>query len=331
MKAVVIHEFGNTSTLEETELPRPKPMENQVLIKVKATSVNPLDYKLRKGDMPNLITKFPATLHGDVSGVIEEIGPNVQEYNIADEVYGCVGGIMELAGALAEYVVADVNFIAKKPKTLSFKEAASIPLVAETAWEAFVNKANIKCGDKVLVHGGTGGLGQFSIMLAKHFGAEVFTTVSTDDKAKIAESIGAAHTINYKKETVEEYVTKHTNGIGFNIVLDTVGGDNIEKCINAVAANGHVISVLGGGSHNLDNLFFKNANLHMVLQPLPLISGQNKESHKVALSEVAKIIDEENLKPLIDKSNFSIREVAKAHDYLEEGKAIGKVVLENDF
>lgn len=330
MKAMAIHGFGGTDQFEEITIPSTEPRDGEVLIKVAASSVNPLDYKLRAGTMPDLINNFPMVLHGDVSGVIEKTGNGVDDFSVGDEVYGCVGGLLNLQGALAEYVVTDANLINKKPKTLSLLEAAALPLVSETVWEALVNKTQVQKGARVLIHGGTGGVGHFAIMLAKYLGAKVYATVSSNEKSEIAKKLGADYTINYKEQDVQEYVNEFTDGNGFEIVFDTVGQDNLEKSIQSVAANGDVISILGAGEHDLTNLFFKSANLHMVLQPLPLITGQRRADYKELLGKVAEVIDREGFKPLLDKNKFTFSNVAAAHEHLESGLAIGKVVLEND-
>ena len=328
MKAIAIHQFGGTDQFETVDIEKPTPNPDEVLIKIVASSINPLDYKLRNGDMPDLITHFPMILQGDVAGVIEQVGDKVIDFKVGDEVYGCVGGLLNMAGGLAEYVATDPELISLKPSSLSMKEAAALPLIAETAWEGLVNKAKVKAGQTVLIHGGTGGVGHFSIMLAKHLGAKVYTTVSTPEKAEIAKKLGADKIINYKQQSVEDYVKHCTDMRGFDVVFDTVGGENLALCMQAVANNGSVISILGAGMHDLTSLFLKNANLHMVLQPLPLITGEKRKAYQTLLKTIAEIVDANKLKPLLDKNTFKLSDVVQAYEHLEQGKAIGKVVLE---
>jgi len=219
MKARVITKFSDPASFETIETVKPEPQTGQVLIRVKATSVNPIDYKIRRGDFPDLAPPFPAVLHGDVAGVIESVGPDISKFKVGDLVYGCVGGLVGSDGALAEFMLADVALLAKKPETLSMMEAAALPLVSITAWEALFEKVTIQPNQKVLVHAGTGGVGHIGIQLAKHAGAEVYTTVSSDQKAQIAKSLGATGTINYTEESVQEYVQRITDGKGFDIVF----------------------------------------------------------------------------------------------------------------
>jgi NADPH:quinone reductase len=167
MRSMVITAFGDIDVFQEFTLPKPILKSGHVLIKVMATSVNPLDYKMRKGFFPDLVTSFPMVLHGDVAGVIEQIGEGVKDFSVGDEVYGCVGGLLDMGGALSEYILADANLVAKKPNSLSFVEAAALPLVALSAWEGLVTYANVQRNQTVLIHGGTGGVGHIAIQLAK--------------------------------------------------------------------------------------------------------------------------------------------------------------------
>src|SRR5262249_11114721 len=153
------------------------------------------------------------------------VSDDVKDFALGDEVYGCVGGLLQMGGALAEYVLADAKLIARKPKTLSFKEAAALPLVSLTVWEALVTYANLQKGQTVLIHGGTGGVGHVAIQLAKSLGAKVYATCSSQEKMNIAKQLGADVVINYKDKDVKSYVAEYTNNAGFDVVFDTVGGD----------------------------------------------------------------------------------------------------------
>lgn len=327
MKAMLINQFGKSCEFEQTEVPVPALKSGEVLIKVCATSVNPLDYKLRSGVISDLIPNFPMILHGDMAGIVESIGDNVINFKPGDEVYGCIGGLLNMPGALAEYVAADQNLISIKPRSIDMRSAAALPLVAETAWQA-LDRVDLKPNQNILVHGGTGGVGHIAVQLAKLRGAKVFTTVSNQANAELVSELGADIVINYRDLSVADYVNKYTNGQGFDVVIDTVGCDNLNKSMEAVAANGHIVTIMPYGDYNLDNLFLKNASLHCVFQPLPLISGQNRNYYNQVLSKIAEQVDKGNLKPLVDPQKFSFNEVGEAHDYLESGKATGKVVIE---
>lgn len=325
MKAIAITKFGKPDVFEEITLPKPEVAPDQVLIKVIATSVNPLDYKIRRGEYPDFI-QLPAILHGDVAGIIEEVGANVTAFSVGDEVYGCVGGMLHLAGALAEYVVTDTNLIAKKPSTLSFVEAAALPLVAETAWEGLITYAKLQPQQTILIYGGTGGVGHIAIQLAKWRGAKVFTTCSSEQKTEIAKQLGADVVINYKNAAIPDYMSL-TNNQGFDVVFDTVGGEMLSSSIATTAPYGCVVSIRATGMHDLTPAFQKGLSIHTIFQPLPIISGIKRPHYQYILTQIAGLVDNGIVKPLIDKKIFKMSEVGSAHQYLEEGKAIGKVVV----
>lgn len=191
MKAWVIEQFGNPDVFKEVNLPVPEVPTNHVLIHVAATSVNPVDYKIRQGAVKEIAPDFPAILHGDVAGVVESVGEGVYGFKVGDEVYACAGGIKGMGGALAEFMLADARLVAKKPQSLGMRQAAALPLVSITAWEGLRDRLQLQVGQTVLVHGGTGGVGHVGVQLAKLAGAKVFATVSSDEKAQIVKTLGA--------------------------------------------------------------------------------------------------------------------------------------------
>jgi len=327
MKAQVIEKFGGTDVFEMKDIARPEAGAGEVLIKVKATSVNPVDAKIRSGHLAALGAAFPAILHGDVAGIIETVGTGVTAFKPGDEVYGCAGGLKGFGGALAEFMVADARLIAKKPRNLDFAQAAALPLVALTAWEGLVDKASFGPGAKVLVHGGTGGVGHVALQLAKARGAYVVATVSGPEKAKIARDLGADATIDYRNEAVETYVQTHTGGRGFDVVFDTIGGETLARSIQAAAPNGHVISSQSDGKHDLTPAHLKGLSIHNVLMLLPMLTGENRAHHGEILREIATLAEAGKIRPLIAEKRFTLREVGDAHAYLEDKKAVGKVVV----
>jgi NADPH2:quinone reductase len=228
---------------------------------------------------------------------------------------------------LADYITADVKLIAKKPSNLTMKESASLPLVGITAYEG-LTRANVQKGQKVLVHGGTGGVGHVAIQLAKYFGADVYTTISSEKQAEIVKSYGAK-SINYKSESVEEYVNKHTDGKGFDVVYDSVGGENLLKSFEATALNGQVATTVSLSEIDLSTMHFKGLSLHVVFMLIPMIHNFQREKHGEILRNITKIAESGALKPLLDEENFSLENVGKAYARLESGNAIGKVVIEN--
>src|SRR3989338_5376316 len=242
MKAQLIKKFGDPTVFELSEISKPDLKPGSVLIKVYATSVNQIDCKIRSGAVDAIAPDFPAILHGDVAGMIEAVSPEVTNFKVGDEVYGCVGGLKGSGGALAEFMLADAKLIAKKPKSLSMLEAAALPLVSITAWEALFEKAKLTNKNNILIHGGVGGVGHIAIQLAKWCGAKVYTTVLKQEDFSLAKSLGADEVINAKEENVEKYVTRLTGDRGFDIVFDTVGGQNLDKSFIAAGINGSVVT-----------------------------------------------------------------------------------------
>lgn len=270
---------------------------------------------------------FPAVLHGDVAGTIEVVGEGVTSFQVGDEVYGCAGGVKGLGGALAEFMLADAALVAKKPKSLTMREAAALPLVSITAWEGLINRAKIHTGQKVLIYGATGGVGHIAVQLAKLAGATVFATVSRVEKIAIARQLGVDVVINYRQQSVEEYVMENTDGKGFDIVFDTVGNDNIQTAFKAAALNGTVVSLVSLSTQDLTLLHIKGLTLHLVYMLIPMLNGINREYHGEILTKLAQLVDDGKLRPLLDLQFFKFDEVAIAHKYAESGQAIGKITL----
>jgi NADPH2:quinone reductase len=324
LKAYVVVHPGGPFT--ETELPRPAPGPGQALVCVHASGVNPLDTKIRAGKAEHAKQPLPAVLGLDMAGTVEEVGPGVAAFRPGDEVYGMVGGVGGLQGTLAEYIAADADLLALKPKTLSMREAAALPLITITAWEGIVDRAQVHGGQKVLVHAGAGGVGHIAIQLAKSRGAEVFATVSPD-KTKIAEDFGATP-IDYRALSPEQYVALHTGGDGFDVIYDTVGGATIDASFVAVKRyTGHVVSCLGWSTHSLAPLSFRSATYSGVFTLFPLLTGIGHVRHGQILREAAAMADAGKLRPLLNAQRFSGAHIADAHALVESG-AIGKVVVE---
>lgn len=329
MRAKVIERYGGPEVFEERDLPRPETRAGHIVIRVEATSVNPVDCKIRSGSVPTG-PEFPAVLHGDVAGVIEEVGDGVSGFSAGDEVYACAGGVAGHGGALAEYMLADADLVAHKPESLGFREAAALPLVSITAWEALVDRARVRPGQRVLVHGAAGGVGNIGVQLARAAGAEVFATGSSDQKLRLAREIGADVSINYREREVEDYVAEHTGGIGFDVVFDTVGGENLDRSLEAARSNGTVVSISTREAHDLAPLHTKGLTLHVVAMLLPLLESRDRAHHGEILTRLARMVDAGRVRPLLDESRFGLFEAADAHRRLGSGEAIGKVTLARD-
>ena len=324
---MVIKGFGGPEVFELAELPKPQLRAGHVLIRVAASSVNPIDYKIRSG-LLKAIAPETGVLGFDVAGVVEEVGEGVTDFAIGDEVFGCTGAVTEHSGSLAEYQIADARLLAKCPANLPLVNAAAIPLVAITAWDGLIRGARVQAGERVLVHGATGGVGHAGIQIAKLAGAEVFATVSSEAKAEIAREFGATP-INYREQSVEEYVAEHTGGDGFNVVFDTIGGDNVARCFEAAAIEGRVASVNTRTTCDLSPLHAKALSLHVVFMVIPIFykQAEGRKRHGEILRDLASKVEAGEYRPLIDEHRFSFEQVGDAHALLESGKAIGKIVL----
>ena len=332
MKAIIIDNFGDSSVFKERELSIPEVIPGHVLIEVKATSVNPVDCRIRGGQAPGMAPALPAVLHGDVAGIVVAVGEGVTSFQPGDEVYGLAGGTKgTVGGALADYMLADASLLAFKPQSLSMVEAAALPLVSLAAWQALIDRANIERGQKVLIHAAAGGVGHVAVQIAKWIGAEVYTTASTPRKMALGLELGAKAVIDYSQETVREYVGKYTDRKGFDVVFDTVGGPNLEKSFEAVKSLGQVLSIATRSTHDLSLMNFKGLTLHVVYTMYPLVSGIGRAHYGEILTKIAQIADAGQLRPVIDHRVFAFNEAGEAHHYLEAGDAFGKVVLINNY
>ncbi len=329
MKAMRLNKFGEDAPFELFDKPDADPGPGEVAVRLHATSVNPVDTKIRADGGGGIAPDEPVVLGCDVAGVVVAAGPGVSRFSVGDEVYGCAGGVKGRDGTYAQRMNADERLLANKPKSLSIREAAALPLVAITAWESLVDRANVQPGETVLIHGGTGGVGHIGVQLAKLCGAIVHTTVGNDDNARIAKSLGADETINYREHSVADYVERLTGGRGYDVVFDTVGGPNLENSIKALANNGRCATTVSlGASPDLSELHIKNASLHVIFMLVPMLTDIGLERHGEIMQRIASLVDNARIKPLIDDSRFSLAAIDAAHKHVTTGKAKGKVVID---
>ena len=325
MRAVVVRETGGS--FHGVDLPRPEPGPGEVLVRIHASGVNPLDAKIRAGAAPHARQPFPAILGMDLAGVVESTGLFATRFQPGDEVYGLTGGVAGLQGSLAEYAAVDADLLALKPKALSMHAAAALPLVCITAWEGLVDRARTGAGDRVLVHGGAGGVGHVTVQLAKALGAKVFATV-LPEQASIVRAYGATP-IDYTSTTVDEYVDLHTGGEGFDVVYDTVGGATLDASfIAARLYGGHVVSCLGWGSHALAPLSFRAATYSGVFTLIPLLTGKGRANHGRILREITALVEAGKLRPRLDPGRYDLDSVEAAHRAVTGGTSRGKVVVD---
>jgi NADPH2:quinone reductase len=309
-----------------TTVARPRVSPGKVLVRVKASGVNPMDLKIRAGTADHARHPLPAILGMDLAGVVDAVGPGVTDFRVGDEVYGMTGGVGGIQGSLAGYAVVDAELIALKPTHLSMREAATLPLAFITAWEGMVDRARVSAGQTVLVQGGAGGVGRMAIQLATANGANVFATGSATSYDEITR-LGAT-AIDYRQVTVDEYLATHTAGRGFDIVYDTVGGSSLDASFRAVARFGHVVSALGWGAHSLAPLSFRAGSYSGVFTLLPLLTGEGRSHHGDIMREATKLAESGHLVPRLDPHVFDLTSVGEAHALVQGQQAVGKVVID---
>lgn len=326
MQAMILNEFGGTEVFKLTETDKPSVKPGHVLVNIKATSVNTVDLMIRQmGPELPLSPAAPAILGMDFAGIVEAVGEGVSEYTVGDEVYGCAGGLADLPGTLAEYIVADANLIALKPKNLSMQQSAALPLVGITAYEG-LKRAGTSKGQKVLVHGGSGGVGHIAIQLANYFGAEVYSTGGGNKQSELIKSLGATP-INYKTESVSDYVNQYTKGAGFDVVYDSVGGENLLQSFEAAALNAHVATTVSLVELDLSTAHFKGLSLHVVFMLIPMLHNVKRAEHAAILKELASIAEAGHLTPVLDEQAYTLAQAGDAHARLASGQGMGKVVI----
>jgi NADPH2:quinone reductase len=311
-----------------TEIARPEAAKGEVLVRIQASGVNPLDTKIRAGNAAHARHPLPAILGIDMAGIVEAVGPDVTGFRRGDAVYGMTGGVGGIQGSLAEFAAVDADLIALKPSNLSMREAAALPLAAITAWEGLVDRAKVARGQRVLVIGGAGGVGHVAVQIARAVGAEVYA-IDGVAKADYLRSLGATP-IDRAVGTIEDHVATYTAGRGFDVVYDTVGGTGLDMAFKAVGRFGHVVSALGWGTHALAPLSFKAASYSGVFTLLPLLTGEGRAHHGEILREVTRLAEAGKLLPRMDSRRFSLADVAEAHRLIESREAEGKLVVEID-
>jgi len=323
MRALILDHVD--AAFREVQLERPMPKTGEVLVRIRASGVNPLDLKIRSGQAAHARHPFPAILGLDMAGIVEELGPGVSQFQHGDAVYGLTGGVGGVQGSLAEYAAVDARLLAKIPQVLSLREAAALPLVFITAWEGLVDRAAVQARQKVLIQG-AGGVGHIAIQIARAFGAEVYATGSAGRHSDI-ERLGAT-AIDYRSSSVEGYVNDHTAGRGFDLIYDTVGGATVDACFQAVRRFGHVVSCLGWGTHALAPLSFRAATYSGVFTLLPLLTGEGRTHHGDIMREATRLVEGGQIRPRLDAEHFDFSSIAAAYGRIGQGRATGKVVID---
>jgi len=330
MKAFIVNRYGKKEKLQLTEIAEPVVKETDILVQVYAAGVNLLDAKLRNGEFKMILPyKTPFILGHDVAGVVTKVGSGVSKFKVGDEVYARPAD--HRIGTFAELIAMNEKDVALKPKNLSMVEAASVPLVGLTAWQALVEKAKLKKGQKVFIQAGSGGVGTFAIQLAKHLGATVATTTSTAN-IDLVKGLGADITIDYKKEDFETILKD------YDVVLNSQDAKTLEKSLKVLKTGGKVISISGPPDPDFGKEI--NANWLMKIIIKFLSAGIRKKAKRLGvnfsflfmraqgeqLSEITKLIEAGVIKPVMDKL-FPFEQTNEAMSYAETGRAKGKVVV----
>lgn len=329
MKAMIIDRYGKVP-MRMTEIPTPEINEYEVLAEIHTASINPIDFKIRDGKVKMLLKyEMPLILGNDFSGVIVKVGAKVTNFKVGDEIYARPR--KNKIGTFAEYIAVHEDDIALKPKNLSFEEAASIPLVGLTSYQALHDIMQLQKGQKILIHAGSGGVGTFAIQLAKIMGATVTTTAS-EAGANLVKSLGADEIINYKTENFEEILTN------YDAVFDTIGGTTLEKSFNIIKSEGNIVSVSGMPNarfgKEFGSGFFKTLLFSLASKKLTSLEKKHNAQYSFLfmkpsgdqLRTIANYIEAGKIKPVIDRV-FPFEDAQKAMEYSESGRAKGKIIV----
>ncbi|MFK4479158.1 NADP-dependent oxidoreductase [Bacillus sp. RC206] len=329
MRAMVIDKYGKVP-MRMTEMPTPEINQYEVLAEIHAASINPIDFKIRDGKVKLLLKyKMPLILGNDFSGVIIKVGTKVTQFKVGDEIYARPR--KDKIGTFAEYIAIHEDDIALKPKNLTFEEAASIPLVGLTSYQALHDIMQLQKGQKILIHAGSGGVGTFAIQLAKIMGATVATTASEAGE-NLVKSLGADEIINYKKEKFEDILKN------YDAVFDTLGGTTLEKSFDIIKSEGNIVSISGMPNarfgKEFGSGFFKTLLFSLASKKLTALEKKHNAQYSFLFMKpsgdqlriIAKYIESGQIKPIIDRI-FPFEDTQKAMEYSESGRAKGKIIV----
>ena len=331
MKTFLIDRYGDKAGVHAGETPEPRPGPDDVLIRIHAASVNALDLRLRDGAFKAFLPyRLPLVLGNDLAGVVVGTGPAVTRFAVGDEVYARPG--KDRIGTFAERIAVHQNDVAAKPANLTMEEAASLPLVALTAWQALVERAQVRPGQKVLIHAGAGGLGTIAVQLAKHLGAHVAATASTA-KTDLVKELGADVVVDYKQQDFATVLD------GYDVVLDSIGGETLEKSLRVLKPGGKVVGVAGPPDAAFARELGLNPALRLAMSALSLRTRRRAEQRGVTYSflfmradgdqlrEITRLVEADAIRPVVDRV-FPFDRTPEALEYLEKGRAkAGKVVI----
>ncbi len=308
MRAAQISEYGDASVIKINEIEKPQAGDGQVVVEVYASSINPFDTTIRAGYMKDMIPlEFPVTLGGDIAGVVSEIGPGVEGFNAGDKVYGQANAVAGNSGAFAEFAATSAGQLAKMPESLDFTEAASLPLVAVSAWQGIVQHIDLQSGQKIFIHGGAGGIGTIAIQIAKNLGAYVATT-ATGEGIDYVKQLGADEVIDYKVQNFAEVLRD------YNAVFELAGGSEFDKTLTVLKTGGIGVSMIA----QADEARVAELGVRAISQSTKVTTE--------ALEQVSKLVEAGVIKPQVDKT-FNLDQAQEAFKARESGMVQGKIVL----
>jgi NADPH:quinone reductase len=325
VRAAVLHTYGGPDVLKVEQRPEPALRDTDILVEVHATSVNPVDTKIRQSGGGGGRT-LPVILGYDVSGVVVRCGSNVKQWKAGDAVFAAPNLFRD--GANADYVAIDERSAARKPTSVDHATAASLPLVSQTAWEALHLRARIQPGQTVLIHAGAGGVGHIAVQLARLHGCRVITTAGREESIAFCRDVlHADEVIDYRRSDFAERTRELTNGRGVPVIIDTVGGDVFQKSLDCASVNAQVVTILGSntGDHGR-GLLYKNVTLHYEFMGIPTTHEIEPERPGQILTGIAQLVDSGLLKPWVSQ-RLPLEKVVEGHRQIETGRTIGKVAL----
>ncbi|MBD3886338.1 zinc-binding dehydrogenase [Phormidium tenue FACHB-886] len=324
MQAMVITGHGGSEVFSLQDYPKPAVGDHDILIRVHATSINPVDCRVRRSS--KVPRQFPLILGYDVSGTIAAIGKKVTGFEVGDEVYASPNVFRD--GASAEYVAVDSRSASKKPRNLDYAAAATLPLVALTAWEALHSRAKIRPGATVLIHAGAGGVGHIAIQLAKLQGCRVITTAGREESiAFCQEKLKADEVINYRATDFSQNILEATNGKGCEFIFDTVGGEVFEKSMDCISINGQIVTIVPTHTATIaEKLFLKNVTLHYEFMGVPTAYNINPQIQGEILSALRNQVEAGLLFPHVMRQ-IDWLELPEGHQLQETGHVMGKIAV----
>ena len=327
MKAQIVHAYGDAADMRFENVEDPQPCSGQLLVRVRAASLNPADIKTLRFNPP-IAPPPPAILGSDFAGDVVAIGSEVNGFKVGDRVFGMSGGVSGFDGSFAELKRVDPRLVAIIPDTLSYREAAALPLVTLTAHDALFARGNLQAEETLLLTGPTGGVGHVAIQLARARGARIIATASGEEKAELARRLGANEVIQYNSSDVVTEVMRLTNGLGADLIFDTSGANHFDRWVSCAAQQCRILLLATRFSVDMTPVMFKGLTISVPFVYSPMLPGGAPSKQKRVLKAIAKSVEKAELRPVLDEKAFALDQLSEAMTHLENGFATGKVVID---